>query len=279
MYQKVWKRSYGGICILNFYSLKGIRFESYTGFKYGRYLITTDEVAKIDRPYEVEMGFMKEDGVTLRESVKITYKDFNNRMLKGSTESYAGFVLVDIDFPQFDNIPSLKLSNSDTFAVGSPVAIIGHQWEQNNLAIKTGILSSHYLHQGKKLQMYDVSTDRGNAGAPLIDAETCEVIGMVGQRLSTIHEEYKSLMNVINANIESLKLSEGKLTLNDIDPIQVLIANQYQIKHLAQEVFRKASFTYGYAIPINYVCEFFDIAELEKDIVYISVENNSTEEI
>jgi len=277
MYQKLWSKCYGGICVLNFYSLKGIRFESYTGFKYGRYLITTDDVEKIDRPYEVEIGFMKEDGTTLRESVKITYKDFKNRMIKGMQESYGGFALVDIDFPQFDNIPSLKLSNRDTFAVGSPVAIIGHQWEQNNIAIKTGIISSHYLHQGKKLLMYDVSTDRGNAGAPLIDAETHEVIGIIGHRLSTIHEEYKALMNVINANIESLKLSEGKLNINDIDPIQVLIANQYQIKHLAQEVFRKASFTFGYALPINYVCEFFDIAELEKDIVYIKVSNNNDE--
>ncbi|MCX7986538.1 MAG: serine protease [Bacteroidales bacterium] len=276
MYQKVWNKCYGGICVLNFFSLKGIRFESYTGFKYGRYLITTDEVGKIDRPYEVEIAFLKEDGLTTRESVKITYKDFKNRMIKGVQESYSGFALIDIDFPQFDNIPSLKLSNRDTFSVGAPIAIVGHQWEQNNLALKTGIISSHHIHQGKKMLMFDASMDRGNAGAPLIDAETCEVIGIIGQRLSIIHEEYKALMNVINANIESLKLSEGKLTLNDIDPIQVLIANQYQIKHLAQEVFRKASFTYGYALPVSYVCEFFDIAELEKDIVYINVENNKS---
>jgi hypothetical protein len=272
MYQKVWNKCYGGICALNFYSLKGIRFDSFTGFKYGRYLITDDAIARIDRPYEVQIAFMEEDGVTIRESVKITYKDFKNRMIKGIQESYPGFSLIDIDFPQFDNIPSLKLSNRDSFAIASPISIIGFQWEQNNIAIKNGILSSNYIHQGQKLLMFDASIDRGNAGAPLIDSETCEVIGITGHRLNTIHEEYKTLMNVINANIEVLKLSEGKLQINDVDPIQVLIANQNQIKHLAQELFRKTSFTYGYAVPINQVSEFFDIAELEKDIVYLNMQ-------
>ncbi len=278
MYRKVWKKCHGGVSFLNFYSLQGIRFESYSGFKYGRYLITTDEVWKIDRPYEVEIGFCEEDGITTKEKVKITYKDFKNRIIRGGNENIGGFALIDIDFPQFDEIPSLKLSNKETFDVAMSVAIIGHQWDQNNIAIKTGIISSNCVSNGQKLIMFDVATDRGNIGAPLIDAETCEVIGITGQRLSEVYEEYKSLMKVINSNIETLKQSEGKLTLNDIDPMQVLIANQYQIKHLAQEVFRKVSFTYGYALPIGNVCEFFDIVELEKDIVYIDTEVEKKEE-
>ncbi len=275
MYQKVWKKCQSGVCSLNFFSTNGIRFESFTGFKYGRYLITDDAAAKIDRSYEVQISFYEDDGITIKQSVKITDKDFKNRMVKGFQDSYAGFSLVDIDFPQFDDIPSLKLSNRDKFNIASPIALIGHQCEQNNLAIKTGIISSTYVQKGQKYIMYDANTDRGNSGAPLIDAETCEVIGIVGRRLANINDEYQTLMNVINKNIELLKLSEGKVTINDIDPIQVLIANQNQIKHLAQEMFRKASFTYGYALHVNQICEFFDIAELEKDIVYINMKDNN----
>jgi len=268
----VWNKNYGGVCALNFISSKGIRFESFTGFKYGQYLITDDSIRKINKPYEIEIAFYKNDGITINQSVKITDKDFKNRILKATEEGLSGFMLVNIDFPQFDEIPSIKLCSKPNYQIASPIAVIGHQWVQNNIAIKTGIVSSYYKHQGIKYIQFDASIERGNSGAPLINVESGEVIGIVGYGLARLEEDYKSLMNVINTNLELLNNSSGKLLVNDIDPIQVLIANQNQIKHIVHELFHKVSFNTGYALNIDQVIEFIDISELEKDIAYANIQ-------
>jgi hypothetical protein len=265
MYRQVWNKCHGGVCAINFFSAKGIRYDSVTGFKYGRYLITDEMVYKIDKASEVQVAFMEDDGLTVKASVKITDKDFRNRMVKGIKENIPGFALIDIDFPQFDNIPSLKLSNKKSVSVATPIAVIGHQLEHNNLAIKTGIVSSHLKQNGLKYMQIDAAVDRGNSGSPLINAETCEVIGIIGHRLASLLEGYKRMIQIINNNLLMLKEAEGKINLQDIDPIQVLIANQNQIKHMAQDFFKTASIMYGFALDINQVSEYIDIAELEKD--------------
>jgi hypothetical protein len=265
MYRKVWSHCQPAICAVNFYSTKGIRFDSVTGFKYGRYLLTDDMVYKIEKASEVQIAFYEPDGVTIKASVKITEKDFKLRMVQGIRDGQTGFALVDIDFPQFDIIPSLKLSSSKTVGVGTPIAIIGHQMENNNVAIKTGMLSSFVKQNARKYMQFDAAIDKGNSGCPLINAETGEVIGIVGHRLSNVTDTYKQMIQVINKNLVILKDAEGKINLNDIDPIQVLIASQNQIKRLAQEFFKTASLMYGFALDIDEVSEFFDIAELEKE--------------
>ena len=265
MYRKLWSKCQGGVCAINFYTSKGIRFDSISGFKYGHYLITDDMVYKIDRASEVQLAFMEEDGVTAKVSVKITLKDFKSRIVQGVRESIPGFALIDIDFPQFDSIPSLKLSSKKNTSIGASIAIIGHQKEHNNLALKTGTISSYSKQNGTKYIQFDAAVDKGNSGCPLIDAESGEVIGIVGHRLANIIESHKKLMLIISNNLAMLKEAEGKIQLHDIDPIQVLIANQNQIKHLAQEMFKTSSFMYGFALNIEQVAEYFDIVELEKE--------------
>jgi hypothetical protein len=265
MYRKVWNKCQSAICGINFYSSKGIRFDSVTGFKYGRYLITDEMVYKIDHASEVQIVFMEDDGCTIKASVKISEKDFRLRMVKGIKENIPGFALIDIDLPQFDNIPSLQLSNSKKLKVGSPISIIGHQMEHNNIAIKTGIVSSFCKLKGIKYIQFDAAMDRGNSGSPLIDVESGEVVGIVGQRLASLLDNYKRMIHIINNNLVLLKEAEGKINMIDIDPIQVLIANQNQIKHIAQEFFKTASIVYGFALEISLISEYFDIAELEKD--------------
>ncbi len=266
MYRKVWNKCQSAVCGINFYSSKGIRFDSVTGFKYGRYLITDEMVYKIDRASEIQFAFMEDDGCTIKASVKISEKDFRMRMVKGIKENIPGFALIDIDFPQFDDIPSLQLCNNNKkLKVGSPIAIIGHQMEHNNIAIKTGIVSSFCKQNGIKYIQFDAAMDRGNSGSPLIEVESGEVVGIVGQRLANLLESYKRMIQIINNNLVLLKEAEGKINMIDIDPIQVLIANQNQIKHIAQEFFKTASIVYGFAIDINQISEYFDIAELEKD--------------
>ncbi len=265
MYRKVWSKCQGAVCAINFYSAKGIRYESVTGFRYGRYIITDEMVYAIEKASEVQISFMEDDGATVKASVKITSKDFKMRLVKGVRENIPGFALIDSDFPQFDGIPSLKLSSKKKIPVATPIAVIGHQTEHNNIAIKQGIISSYSKQNGTKFIQFDAALDKGNSGCPLIDIESCEVIGIVGHRLANLLNGYKKMLQIINQNLVLLKDAEGKINFNDIDPIQVLIANQNQVKYVAQEFFKTASIMYGFALDINHVAEFFDITELEKD--------------
>ena len=40
------------------------------------------------------------------------------------------------------------------------------------------------------------------------------------------------------------------LTFDDVDPVQVLIANQNQIKHIAKEFFKNANVRVGFAVEL-----------------------------
>jgi hypothetical protein len=228
-------------------------------------------VYKIENVSEVQISFFEADGCTIKASVKITDKDFRMRMVKGIRENIGGFALIDIDLPQFDNIPSLMFSPMKIATVASSIAIIGFHFHNANLAIKTGVISSYTRSNGTKYVQFDAAVDRGNSGSPLIDAETCEVVGIIGHRLVNLLEGYKKLTNIMNNNLEMLKQSEGKIMMGDIDPVQVLIANQNQIKHLAQEFFRNSSINFGFALDISHVSEYLDIDKYEKEKVTVRV--------
>jgi hypothetical protein len=78
------------------------------------------------------------------------------------------------------------------------------------------------------------------------------------------------MMRIINSNLQVLKEAEGKIDMEDIDPIQVLIANQNQIKHIVVEFFKTTNMRVGYAAEL---CGFTDIcSEEEEDISTIETE-------
>jgi S1-C subfamily serine protease len=191
MYRKLWNRCHQSVCGINFFSAKGIRFNSVTGFRHGKYIITDEMVYHIENASEVQISFYEDDGCTIKTSVKITDKDFRMRMVKGVRENIGSFALIDLDLPQFDNIPSLNYSKSKKTTIASSIALIGFHYQNANLAIKTGIISSNLKSNGSRFIQFDAAVDRGNSGSPLIDVETGEVIGIVGHRMSKMLEGYK----------------------------------------------------------------------------------------
>ena len=66
------------------------------------------------------------------------------------------------------------------------------------------------------------------------------------------------MKQIINNNLAILKKSQGKFNVEEIDPIQVLIANQNQIKHISNEIYKTATMTNGYALDISYVNDLFE---------------------
>jgi S1-C subfamily serine protease len=259
MYREIWKKCQESVCQLSFYSAEGIKLLSMTGFKaYGNFLVTDNYINKIYKATEVALRFVEADGFTERVCVKMSMNEFKKRIIKDLDNKAADFVAININLDTLNDIPSLKLSKKAT-EIGQPIALLGYQLEQDNLAIKTGILSSAFKEKnGLKYLQINSSIKQGNSGSPLVNAETGEVIGIIGHKLAAITQSHKRMKQIINKNLAILKKSQGIFNVEEIDPVQVLIANQNQIKHITNEIYKTATMTTGFALDISYVHNLFE---------------------
>lgn len=259
MLRKIWKNCHQSVCLLNFYSSTGTKIISMTGFKTrNNFLITDEYIHKIKKSYTVEIIFMKEDGYSKSASIKLKTEDLRKKIIS-DTDKDTAYAVIFIDFPEFNSIPSLKLNTNDVIEIGQPIAAIGYQIDHENLAIKTGIVSSLFKHtNNNKYIQFDSSIKQGNSGSPLINSETGEVIGVIGHRLAAITKSYKKMNKIIDNNLSILKNSQGKIEVHEIDPIQVLIANQNQIKYITNEIYKTANMRVGFALKIQHIIDLFD---------------------
>jgi len=261
MYRNVWKNCHQSVCQINFYSKSGIKLLSMTGFKANDNFLITDEYffKSIKKASEVEIKFLKADGFTTDAVKRVSVKEIENRILKELGTRDVAFAAINIDFKEFEKIPSLKLGINKNVEIGQSVAILGFQLDKSNLCVKSGIISSAFINEsGLKYIQVDSSIKQGNSGSPLINTETCEVVGIIGHKLATITQSHKRMKQIINNNLAILKKSQGLFNVEEIDPIQVLIANQNQIKHITNEIYKTATMSIGYALDISYVHDLFE---------------------
>lgn len=259
MYREIWKKCQESVCQLSFYSAEGIKLLSMTGFKaYGNFLVTDNYINKIYKATKVALRFVEADGFTEKVCVKMSMNEFKKRIIKDLDNKAAEFVAININLDTLNDIPSLKLSKK-VAEIGQQIALLGYQLEQDNLAIKTGILSSAFKEKnGLKYLQINSSIKQGNSGSPLVNAETGEVIGIIGHKLAAITQSHKRMKQIINKNLAILKKSQGIFNVEEIDPVQVLIANQNQIKHITNEIYKTATMTTGFALDISYVHNLFE---------------------
>lgn len=257
MYRQIWRQVHQSVAQLSFYTHDKINTISLTGFKVRNYLVTDEYVRKVSHYDHVEIRFVGKDGMTAAVSKKLSKAEFEERMVVGLNDKIQNIVLVKLDDPKFKNIPSLRLCEDCHTEIGEPVATLGYKLNQPNLSIKQGILSSYYNSCGVRYLQIDSSIKHGNAGSPVIRVETGEVIGIIGHKLTEISQSYKKLKDIMNNNIQLLKRYQGRYNMDDIDPVQVLIANQNQIKYITKEIYRTTSMGVGYALPSRQIVNFF----------------------
>jgi len=228
-----------------------------TGFKTGNFLITDEGVRKISPYDKVEIKFVDKDGYTPIARKVLKKSELNKRTIMGLNDKFLNFVVINIGFENFKKVPSLSLGTEEKMEVGLPVATMGYHVNEENLSIKQGIISSfHYSEDGNKYIQIDTSIKTGNAGSPLINLETGSIIGVVGHKLTEMSQSYRELKKIMNNNINLLKKYQGKYNIEDIDPVQVLIANQNQIKYITKEIYRIADMGVGYAVPSMDIANF-----------------------
>jgi len=257
MYRQIWRQVHQSVAQISFYTHDKINTISLTGFKVSNYLVTDDYVRKVSHYDHVEIRFVGEDGMTATVSKKLPKAKFEESMVVGLNDKIQNIVLVKLNDPKFKNIPSLRLCEDCHTEIGEPVATLGYKLNQQNLSIKQGILSSYYNSFGVRYLQIDSSIKHGNAGSPVVRGETGEVIGIIGHKLTEISQSYKKLKDIMNNNIQLLKRYQGRYNMDDIDPVQVLIANQNQIKYITKEIYRTTSMGVGYALPSRQIVNFF----------------------
>ena len=158
--------------------------------------------------------------------------------------------ITDLDF---EKIPSLPLADNGSVVIGQPVAVMGFQFDNPNLTIKSGILSTFVFHNDIRYLQFDGSVFWGNSGSPLIDLETQEVLGIIGYKLDLKNKAYEQMIEIIRSNVKMLEKAQGEIDIKGVDPIQVLIAWQKQIKQLSNEIYRASGNGVGIAIDIQAV--------------------------
>jgi S1-C subfamily serine protease len=178
---------------------------------------------------------------------------FQERIITSYDQEITGFSLISIADLSFNEIPALTFAVNRHIYIGQAVALIGFQYDNPSLTIKSGIISAHIHRNGNRYLQFDGSTIWGNSGGPLIDLKTNEVMGIIGYKLDRKNKSYEKMMEISNSNIKMLEKAQGEFEVSGVDPIQVLIAWQKQILQLAAEVYKASGSGIGVAIDIKTV--------------------------
>jgi V8-like Glu-specific endopeptidase len=255
-----WNTCHAAICSISFLNAEGNKISSGTGFKVGETLVTNNHVFACPGAASVELMFVEADGYTIRARKTIAYSNFYGRLLDALPGNSWDHAILRLDDTEFSVVPSLELGTNESVSIGSAVAILGFQFDQANLSIKTGIISSRFERTGVKYLQLDASVNHGNSGGPLIDMSTNRVIGIVTRKHTGLTEAFDELVSSFDGNIQALEASMvgGGMTLMGINPIEVLAVSQRQLKLATKEIKRSANVGIGYAYQLEKILEYFN---------------------
>lgn len=257
MYQDLWKNLHRSVCSIKFYSDNGIKLASLTGFKVDNKIATDEYIYEIEKCDEVVFQFVKEDGYSSNLIIRMPFGEFTERINRLVEYENEGYALIEFDQIESSCIPSLTIEYKNNFCIGQQIAVIGYHIDEDNLSLKNGIIASFFKVSGnKRLIQFDAAIKQGNSGSPLIDVVTGKIIGVVGYQMVSITKSNEAFKNIIDENLRLLRASVGKWNIEEIDPIQVLIANQHQLKQISKSLYRSAIMSFGYAHEINSLCNY-----------------------
>jgi len=243
----IWKKCCRSVCSIRFTNSNDIEIITLTGFKVGSYILTNDIVNGLHNFDFVEIKFYKEDSHSTVATERLSKHDFSERIITTYDAEITGFAVLTIEDLSFNSIPSLVLSKNINLKIGTPACTIGFQYDNPSLAIKSGIISTFIYRNRSRYIQFDGSMIWGNSGCPLIETGEGEVIGILGYRLDRKFKFYEKLSEISKGNIKMLEPALGKFEVEGVDPIQVLIAWERQIKQLWSEIYKSTSHGIGIA--------------------------------
>src|SRR6056297_1965107 len=118
MYRKIWHNCFRSVAQLNFYTDSDIKILTLTGFKIRNLLITDEGIRKISPYDKVEIKFVDKDGYTPVASKVLNKHELDKRTIIGLNDRFLNFVVINIDFKEFEKIPPLSLGEEEGLEVG-----------------------------------------------------------------------------------------------------------------------------------------------------------------
>ncbi|MBN2349717.1 MAG: trypsin-like peptidase domain-containing protein [Bacteroidales bacterium] len=262
-YKQIWQLAKNSVCSLRFFNSSGIEMARYTGFKSGNFIFTSDHVNCINRVHSVEINFFETHSSQTEGAVKISAENFCNRIITIDDKDFTGFSLISTEDLRFEYIPSLNLARHKTYSVGQSLVVLGYQIDHTELTLKKAVLSCFTRYKDFTYIQFDGVIVSGNYGSPIFDTETGDVIGILNHSINRDNRAYENMNEIINSNIKLLTHALGKLNASDVDPIQVLIAGQHQIKRLSSEIYKQSTQGIGYALDVIDILQLLSSRGLE----------------
>lgn len=250
--RSVWEKFHPSIVSLTFLSTSGERITSGSGFKMGGYLITNNHVIQVPNARRVVLRTVGIDGSLSVFEADFGRLHFQNMLQSGRDESSWDFAVMSVEHPSFASIPDLQAKDDDAISIGTEVCFLGFQFDQPNLAMHRGLISSSFIKADVRYVQIDGSVNHGNSGGPLIDAADGKVLGIVTRKATGLTREFEQLDSALQSNIDVLSRAGG-VHLGGIDPIAATRVVQEQIRVVARNIARSANVGIGYAYHISQV--------------------------
>lgn len=217
------------------------------------HLITNNHVIQVPAARRVILRTVRSDGSTTAFEADFGRLDFQSKLRSGQDESSWDYAILAVDNPAFAQIPDLEAKEDDEVAIGSEACFLGFQFEQTNLAIHRGLVSSTFGKAGVRYVQIDGSVNHGNSGGPLIDITDGKVLGIVTRKATGLTKDFEGLDKVLQSNIDLLNRSSGSVFLSGIDPIAATRMIQEQLRVVARNIGRSANVGIGFAYHISEV--------------------------
>lgn len=180
MYEQ-WLRFHSSVFSITFENAEG-RITSGSGFKAGGFLVTNNHVLQVPDARRIILRNVRRDGNTPGVDLSFGHLEFRNMLVDGDPEASWDYALLRVSAPEFAAIPDLALAPDDSVDVGRKVVLFGYQFEQPNLSMHVGYISSQYQKAGVHYLQLDSSVNHGNSGGPLIEAASGQVVGIVTRK-------------------------------------------------------------------------------------------------
>ncbi len=256
MYQNHWERYHKAVCSINFYGKTNSKILGLTGFRVGRLIITDDLIYSQPDLLQVKIRFYEHDGVRIFKEITFSHDEFKSILPHKSSFDNLGLAFFNLDEKILEGTTEFALCPNCNSPIGKDALTISYQSDYDNIALRSALISSNYVNdRGLTFLQFDGTVRPATSGSPLIDHESGKVIGIVSNKEMKIVRTYHELLRTVDANLEILKKVKDKFFIEEVDPVQVLIVNQNQIKHLSKEIFLNFAMKNGYALDVNHLRE------------------------
>jgi len=268
MFAEAWKKSRNSVCVLRFYNEKGILADTLSGFKVNDSLVTAEEAFFVNKATKVVISFCSDSADSPMASLEIPYKEFVADFGVGLKRNREGYAVFNLNLPDFAQVPSLQFASCNEAPIGRELVYIGYQDGFPCQVLKRVFVTSSFQNAFDRLTLVlDGNFGCGNSGGPIIDPTTGKVLGILNRRITSAAKYFQRLVVSLDENINMLKEIEGRFIMDNVDPIQVLIMNQNQIKLLSKNIYKHSNSLQAFAILPEPLIGYFQRTEEDVSVM------------